>query len=292
MEIDHFQPMLKESIERFLTDFRRGATDFSDMSFIFSRLLQNLPDPSLDYVWFHTALSFYATKFTQSPSSDHQFFSSANLFELLVSSSGSCMSLDKRVSVLCPLVYHLYHLDFRNGDGAVKRDFECLLDGVISYICLACGGQGLDDGILSLNLSPSFVDLVHVWVVDKVDENSEFRDELNLFLPLVSHRIRSKVGVGCKLDYLAGVVMCEAFLLRLCSKFGSSMSRNELEKQLRDCVLQIMNGFHSFYFFGENFESLLMILLVTFLICSFANLNSIKLYAMFFLLKNVSYWFL
>ncbi|KAL5838610.1 hypothetical protein ACOSQ3_015779 [Xanthoceras sorbifolium] len=258
MQVDHFQPMLKESIDRFLSEYRRGATDFSKFSLIFSRLLQNLPDPSLDYVWFYSALTFYTTKFTLVPSSD-QLLATKHLFQLLVSSSSSC-NLVKKVAVLGPLLYELYNLVVDNDDS--KREVESLLDGVVSYISICCGPCGVtefdqDDGMLGLNLTPSFVDLVHVWVLDRSGNNCYFGDHLSMFLPVVSDRVRDGVGAGCKIGYLAGVVMCEAFLLRLCSKFGLSMLKEELDKELHDFTIQMLTGFRSCYFFDILFRMLL-----------------------------------
>ncbi|KAK2646159.1 hypothetical protein Ddye_021354 [Dipteronia dyeriana] len=251
MQIDHFQPMLRESIDRFLSEYRHGATDFSNYSLIFSRLLQNLPDPSLDYVWFYSALTFYTTKFAVVPSSSKQVLATKDLFQLLVSSSSSC-NLVKKVALLAPVLYELYHLVVENND--LKREVEGLIDGIVSYISICCGHFGVefdqvDDGmVVGLNLTPSFVDLVHVWVVDRIGKNCDFGDELRLFLPVISGRARDGVGVGCKVGYLAGVVMCEAFFLRLFSKFGFAMLREELGKELHDCTVQMLFGFRSYYF--------------------------------------------
>ncbi|KAK4853590.1 hypothetical protein QYF36_011292 [Acer negundo] len=252
MQIDQFQPMLRESIDRFLSEYRHGATDFSNYSLIFSRLLQNLPDPSLDYVWFYSALTFYTTKFASVPSSSKQVLATKDLFQLLVSSSSSC-NLVKKVALLAPVLYELYHLVVENND--LTREVEGLIDGIVSYISICCGPFGAefdqadDDGmVVGLNLTPSFVDLVHVWVVDRIGKNCDFGDELSMFLPVVSGRVRDGVGVGCKIGYLAGVVMCEAFFLRLCFKFGFGMSREELGKELHDCTIQMLSGFRSYYF--------------------------------------------
>ncbi|XP_031285256.1 uncharacterized protein LOC116143950 [Pistacia vera] len=242
---DHFQSMLKESVDRFLYEYRKGVTDFSNFTMIFSRLLQNLPDPSLEYVWFYSALTFYTTKFTAMPSSKH-VLAAKDLFQLLVSCSSSC-NVVKRVAILGPVIYELYHSVTDKKDS--KRDVESLLEGIASYISICCGTESeQDDRMECLNLNSCFLDLVHVWVVDRVGENCEFGD-LKVFLPIVGNKVRDGVGVGCRVGYLAGIVMCEAFLLRLCLKFGVTTSRDEWEKDLRDCALQMITGFRSFCFF-------------------------------------------
>ncbi|XP_044471410.1 uncharacterized protein LOC123200324 [Mangifera indica] len=242
---DNLQSMLKESVDRFLCEYQKGVTDFSNFTMIFSRLLQNLPDPSLEYVWFYSALTFYTSKFTAMPSSKH-VLATKDLFQLLVSCSSSC-NVVKRVAILGPVIYELFYLV--TDKKISKRDVESLLEGIVSYISICCGAEPeKDDGMECLNLNSCFLDLVHVWVVDRVGENCEFGD-LKVFLPIVGDEVRDGVGVGCRVGYLAGIVMCEAFLLRLCLKFAVANSRDELEKDLRNCALNIITGFRSFYFF-------------------------------------------
>lgn len=246
--VDNFQPMLKESIDRFLCEYRKGATDFSNFSSIFSRLLQNLPDPSLEYVWFYSALDFYTSNFTALPSSK-QVLATKDLFQLLVSCSSSC-NVVKRVALLAPVIYELYHLVVDKKE--LKREVESLLEGIVSYISIFCGSEiEQDDRIVDLSLSSCFMDLVRVWAVHKIGENCENGENLRAFLPIVSDKVRDSVGAGCKVGHLAGLVMCEVFLLRLCLKFHLGVSSQELEKHLRDCAVQMIVGFRNYYFLGQ-----------------------------------------
>lgn len=247
---DNFQPMLKESIDRFLCEYSKGSSDFSNITSIFSRLLQNLPDPSLEYVWFYSALNFYSSDFT-SLHSLKQVLAVKDLFQLLVSCSSSC-NVVKKVALLAPVIYELCHLVIDKKE--VYEEVEGLLEGIVSYISIFCGSElEQDDRILDPNLNCCFIDLVRVWVVSKVGENCDFRENLRLFLPIVSDKVRDNVCMGCKVGQLAGVVMCEAFWLRLCLKFGLGSLREELAKDLRDCAVQMIAGFRNHYFLGEFF---------------------------------------
>ena len=168
-----------------------------------------------------------------------------DLFQLLVSCSASC-SAAKRIAVLAPVVYELCNLAFD-----VKEHFEeeiqSLLEGVIIYVSICCSGNADprdgDDG-----LNSCFLDVIRVWVVDRFG----VVDELKAFFPIVSDEVRKGIRMmGCGVGYLAGVVMCEALLLKLCLKFGFKNSRAELEKEVRNCAVQTTSGFRCFFFFGE-----------------------------------------
>ncbi|PPR89651.1 hypothetical protein GOBAR_AA31032 [Gossypium barbadense] len=235
---DTFQLMLSESIHRFFTEYRSGSTDFSHFTSIFSRLLQNLPDPPLEFVWFYSAVTFHSTNKFNSP---NPVSSSKDLFQLLVSCSTSC-NAGKRISVLAPVIYDLYPLVFDRKE--LKREVESLLDGIMSYISICCGME--DDG--NDDLSSRFGDLLRVWMVDRVGMEGEKRDDLKVFFPLVSEESRRVIRGGCRVRYLAGVVMCQAFLLRLCLKFGYGIPKLELENDLHDCAVQMITGFRSFHF--------------------------------------------
>ncbi|KAL4335558.1 hypothetical protein GQ457_07G045050 [Hibiscus cannabinus] len=235
---DPFQLMLSESIHRFFTEYRSGSTDFSNFTSIFSRMLQNLPDPPLEFVWFYTAVTFHSTNKFNSPSS---ISSSKDLFQLLVSCSTPCNAV-KRISVLAPVIYELYPLAF--GQKEFKGEVESLLEGIVGYISICCGVE--DDG--NDDLSSRFGDLLRVWMVDRVGKEGEMRDDLKVFFPLVSEEAREAISAGCGIRYLAGVVMCQAFLLRLCLKFGYGLQKLELEKDVHDSAVHMITGFRKFHF--------------------------------------------
>lgn len=141
-----------------------------------------------------------------------------------------------------------------------RKEIENLLEGVVSYTSICCGGGGdcevvgVKEEEESLTVS-GFRDVLGVWTVDNCGD----RDELKVFFPVVSEEVRNGIRVGCGVGYLAGVVMCEAFLLRLCLKFGSGNSRLELEKDLHNWAIQMINGFQSYWFIGESLLTLFML---------------------------------
>lgn len=242
--------MVQDSIIQFLAAYRRGATDFSDFSSISTRLLNNFHDPPLENVWFHSAITFQAKKFTvQDPL--ERVSEAKYLFKQLVSfgdwyCSNSAL---KRIALLAPVVYELYNLLSENR--YLEGEFEMLLEDVVrnssvnSSIFCEYGRKGGDDGGLNF----CFLDTIRVWTVGRFGVG----DELEAFFPIVSDEVRKgMMKMGCKVSYVAGVVMCEALLLKLCLKFGLDISRVELEKDIRDLAFQTMTGFQSSYFFGEN----------------------------------------
>ncbi|KAM4121487.1 hypothetical protein ACB094_01G009300 [Castanea mollissima] len=225
-----YQPMLTESIQRFLTEYRNGVTDFSNFGSIFSRLLQIVPDPPLQILWFYSALTFHTSKLTHhhhnSPISKRVVLVK-ELFQLLTARSSPCGQF-KKIATLAPVIYELYHLAVQHDNKISRKEIENLLEGVVSYTSICCGGGG-------------DCEVVGVKEEEESFTVSGFRDVL----------------VGCGVGYLAGVVMCEAFLLRLCLKFGSGNSRLELEKDLHNWAIQTINGFQSFWFLDTLLKMLL-----------------------------------
>ncbi|XP_059454454.1 uncharacterized protein LOC132184734 isoform X2 [Corylus avellana] len=252
---DPFQTMLKESVHRFLAEYRKGATDFSNFGSIFSRLLQNLPDPPLEFVWFYSALTFHSAKLTGTAQDDSSKRVSVvkELFQLLVSCSSPCGE-PKRIAMLAPVICELYCLVLDKK--SLNPEVESLLEGLVCYSSICCGA-GLEEEDAGFAGS-GFSDVLHAWTVDKIG----IGDELRVVFPMVSDGVRKAIRMGCGVGYLAGVVMCEALLLRLCFKFwlGSGSSRMELEKDVRDSAIHMINGFRSFWFLGESYSCLLEIL--------------------------------
>ncbi|KAM7274823.1 hypothetical protein ACFE04_016689 [Oxalis oulophora] len=257
---DHFEPLLKESIHRFFTQYKNGSTDFSNFTSIFSRLLHNLADPPLEILWFYAALNSHCSK-----SLSHQqnlvdrVSLLKELFQLLTSYSASSCIVSKRIALLAPVIYDFCHLLFYKKE--FRSEIELLLEGIFSYISICCAEQVQVplDHREGLRLNSSFADLVRVWLLDRNrDNNCEIGEDLRLFLPIASDNVRKLVvEEQCGVQYLAGVVTCEVFLLRLCLKFGLGVSRVELEKDLLDCAVQMMTGFQSFYFFDALIRMLL-----------------------------------
>ncbi|KAG6591457.1 hypothetical protein SDJN03_13803, partial [Cucurbita argyrosperma subsp. sororia] len=251
-QLDPYGLMLSESIQRFFDEYRKGVTDFSNFIPIFSRLLRNLPDPPVAVVWFYSALTFHTAKSTARDSSE-TLLAVKDLFQLLVSCTASSCS-SKRIAVLAPVIYCLFDLIVEKKTS--KEEAENLIDGVVSYISICCGQESEEDGSF-LGFGPYFLDLARVWMVDKPGE------DLKGFLPLVSHEICQGISTNAGVGYFAGIVMFEAFLLRLCLKFASRMSMVELQNELHGRAVQMIAGFRSCHFYDIFFRMLLHSVLPT-----------------------------
>lgn len=236
------QPLLKESIHRFLIEHQNGATDFSNFTSIFSRFLHNLPDPPLEIVWFYSALTFHSTKFTDT---SKQVLLVKDLFQLLVSCSSSCNAV-RKIAVLAPVIHELFTAV--SGKKDLREEIESLTEGIICYVSINCADNS-DEHEGFGDLVSCYRELVRVWMVGKIGGDCKFGEDLRLFCPVVSDGVREgMVSEGFGVGYLAGVVTCEAFLLRLCLKFGCGISRVELDKELLNCAAQMISAFRSYYF--------------------------------------------
>ncbi|KAI3956912.1 hypothetical protein MKX01_000946 [Papaver californicum] len=264
----HYENMLRESIDRFLEEFQKKEdTNFSGFTSIFFRFLQSRLIPPLETIWFYSSVKFLSNK-TDNDDDDsvRRVLGIRDLFQLLSASSAPCNGV-KSIAVLAPVLFKLYHLVSeltKKGESLgvrekkALREIECLVDGVVGYISICGCNGGIDDGGDDLSVS-CFGDLVKVWTIKGGKKGSV--EVLREFLPLVSDEIRDGFGEeeGVKVDYLAGVVIVEAFLLSLCLKCraGSGVSKMELEKELKAWVVGTITGFRNCYFFGMLLRLLL-----------------------------------
>ncbi|XP_027333702.1 uncharacterized protein LOC113848412 [Abrus precatorius] len=240
-----YQPMLKESINRFFAEYRRGVTDFADFSSIFSRMLHTTPNPPIQILWFYAALDFHTSRFRQ-PS--RTISAVKDLFRVLVSCSATCGSMT-RIAALAPLLFELCRLMLRERE--LKSEVESLVEAVVGYISILCGNKEVYDDDVAV-LEGDFVDLITVWMVDDCDG-----DCVKGFFPFVSDRFRKGIEMGCEVGFLAGVVMCEAFLLKMCLGFEAGISKVEMEEKLLASAVQTITGFRSFHFLDTLFRMML-----------------------------------
>ena len=84
-----------------------------------------------------------------------------------------------------------------------------------------------------------FKDLIIVWTVDD-DKDYNKGGVLGLgFFPFVSEKFRNRmIERGCGVRVLAGVVMWETLLLKLCLAFEKGIGRVEQEKKLMAFAVQ------------------------------------------------------
>jgi hypothetical protein len=139
-----------------------------------------------------------------------------------------------------------------SGKKDLREEIESLTEGIICYVSINCADNS-DEHEGFGDLVSCYRELVRVWMVGKIGGDCKFGEDLRLFCPVVSDGVREgMVSEGFGVGYLAGVVTCEAFLLRLCLKFGCGFSRVELEKELLNGAAQMISAFRSYYFVGEN----------------------------------------
>ncbi|XP_042494647.1 uncharacterized protein LOC122073966 [Macadamia integrifolia] len=252
---ENYEIMLKESIERFLDQCRRGISDFSGFSSMFFRLLQARVDPPLEIIWFYSAVSFRAGDLVgHDPQS--RVLMAKDLFQLLAACSASCKGF-KSIAVLAPVLFELFQSVVNlpekklssKGEKKLTREIEGLIEGIVSYISICCS-KGSDEEDALVALLPCFKDLIRVWMTDRLERNRDVWEDLRMLFPLVSEDIHQGLAGGeCVLGYLAGVVIVESFLLRLCLRFRAGLSREELKKDLRTWAVGSVTGFRNSYFF-------------------------------------------
>ncbi|KAF3447513.1 hypothetical protein FNV43_RR12699 [Rhamnella rubrinervis] len=251
--------MLRESIHLFLDGYRFGVADLNDFSSISMRLLRDhAADPSIEVVWFHSAVTFLTAKFAaQLPLKRVRL--AEDIFQRLVSSTDVCGAL-KRIAVLAPIVYLLTDLVVEKRHLELEGHVQGFLERVVAYvgICFIDASKREESEDYGLSgLGSCFMETIRAWMVDKIGIDHE-EVCLKAFFPIVSDEVRSgMVKMGCGVGYVAGVVMCEALMLKLYFKFGSVTSRVELQKDVHDLAVQTMNGFRNIFFFDILFRVLL-----------------------------------
>ncbi|VAH77332.1 unnamed protein product [Triticum turgidum subsp. durum] len=211
------ESLLRDSTSRFLAAVSAAPDpDLTNFRSLFSRVLTTYPDPPLEAVWFFSALTFH-----DAPDDLR------SILHLLSAFTASSPAAAKPLALLAPVVSELFH------SAKPRREIEALVEAVLSYISICssrpAGGEvNADAG----RLLPGFGELVKVWSV----RNSRDRCPFQVLFPLVGEEARRELMKdGCTVTFLAGVVVAEAFLLRLCLKVQgvAGVPRSELQKELR-----------------------------------------------------------
>ncbi|CAO2183443.1 unnamed protein product [Urochloa humidicola] len=220
-----------------------GAADLTNFHRVFSRVLSGYPDPPLEAVWFFSALSFHDRP------DDLR-----SLLQLLSAFAASSPSAAKPLALLAPVISELFH------SGKTRRETEALVEAVVSYISICSSrpaassavGASADAG----RLLPAFGELVKVWSV----RHSKDRCPFQVLFPLAGEEARRELmKEGCSVEYLAGVVVAEAFLFRLCLKVqnATGVPRAELQKELRTWAVSSIPVFQNQHFYGILLNMLL-----------------------------------
>ncbi|TKW15219.1 hypothetical protein SEVIR_5G222400v4 [Setaria viridis] len=240
------ESLLRDSASGFLAAVSAapapGAADLTNFHRVFSRVLSGYPDPPLEAIWFFSALSFH-----DSPGDLR------SLLQLLSAFTASSPGAAKPLALLAPVISELFHSD------KTRRETEALVEAVLSYISIcssrpaaSADGASADAG----RLLPAFGELVKVWSV----RHSMDRCPFQVLFPLAGEEARRELmKEGCSVEYLAGVVVAEAFLLRLCLKVqnGTGVPRAELQKELKMWAVSSIPVFQNQHFFGVLLNMLL-----------------------------------
>ncbi|XVE54117.1 hypothetical protein DITRI_Ditri03aG0055700 [Diplodiscus trichospermus] len=254
---ENYQLSLKQSVEDLLAETHKENPKFSDFIDKFYDLMQAKIDPPLESIWVYSALSFRSHKFgNEDPLNRLSIIK--DLF-LLVSSCSSPCNSSKSIALLAPIVFEVYKLVVEvlgkdlgsKGEKQVNRKVKSVVEVIIGYISMCCCKDLSESEDLDMNFVIALEDLVSIWT----DRNLNVQS----FLPLLSNEIYRVISEkGFDVNYLAGVVMVEAYLLKLCLDIRIGTEGKVLEKELRSWAVASISSFHNFYFFEMLVRMLLM----------------------------------
>lgn len=238
--------MLKESINHFLASYQNGSCDFSVFESIFFRLVQTMPDPPLEITWFYSAVTFHSSK----SAGFSKTIVAKDLFQLLISCSGSCNGT-KKIALLAPLIYVLYDIvcEFSRNGLSLTSEIKELVEKIVDYICLCLvlpeNGNMIDDDIVC------FEELAGVWMVHLVGKCAKVEENLGVFFPIVSVEVHKGQKSRRGIRDLAGIVICEVFLLALSLKFNMRFVNEDFQKNARNWAIHTLKQFQNTEFLGE-----------------------------------------
>lgn len=248
---ENYEFTLAQLIQNVLAEFRNGNSGFSHFMEGFYELIQARADPPLESIWFYSALTFRSRSFNIKGDFLERVAAMKVLFQLVCSCSAPCGS-SKTIALLSPVVSEVYKLivDMLEKDLDSKREkkamreVKSLVEAILGFINLSlCKDSDKNGESLDFNLTTPFVDLISIW--------THPNEGLDQFLPLVSSEVRGEFSSGvCDVRRLAGVVIAETFLMKLCLDFNTGRSRQDLEKDLRIWAVGSISRIKNFYFFG------------------------------------------
>ncbi|KAL0311889.1 UNVERIFIED_CONTAM: hypothetical protein Sradi_5588200 [Sesamum radiatum] len=216
-------------------EYPKNVSSSSNLLSIFYRLIRDLKDPPLEIIWFYAAVTYHGAKSSALPP-PMKLLVAKDLLQLLNSCSCFC-SIVKKIAVIAPILYLLYHLEFNFSarDPGLREEIRIVVEGIVSYISICCS-QYLEGGEQRLdNLGVYILGLVRVWTVDQIRTNRD-AEVLASFFPVLTNEFQQEVTVH--LGYLAGVVMNEIFFLRLYLKICMGINEEELQGDVLKLAIQ------------------------------------------------------
>ncbi|MBA0789749.1 hypothetical protein Gohar_014440 [Gossypium harknessii] len=249
---ENYHLSLKQSMEDLLAETHKKTPNFSGFIDKFYSLMQAKVDPPLESIWVYTALSFRSRNFEKGDPLNRLSIIN-DLFQLVSSCSSPCNS-SKSIALLAPIVFEVYKLVVEvlgKDSRKVNKRIKSLVEVIIGYISMCCcKGFSEESENIDMDLVIPVEDLVSIWIDRNVN--------LQSFLPLVSNEICGMISErGFNVNYLAGVVMVEAFLLKLCLDLRIGIEGIVLEKDLKSWAVASISSFHNFYFFEMLMRMLL-----------------------------------
>ncbi|KGN66216.1 uncharacterized protein LOC116406200 [Cucumis sativus] len=254
---ENYEFTLAQSIQNVLAEIRKGNVVFSQFTKRFYKLIQARADPPLESIWFYSALKFRSSF---NPKGDflERVAAMKVLFQLVCSCSAPCGS-SKTITLLSPVVSEVYKLviDMRGKDlnstreKKAMREVKSLVEAILGFMNLSSREDSdKNDKSLDFSLITPFMDLISIW--------TQPNEGLDQFLPLVCSEVREEFSSGeCDVRRLAGVVIAEIFLMKLCLDFNYGRSRQDLEKDLITWAVGSITQIRNFY----SFETLVRVLL-------------------------------
>ncbi|MBA0784941.1 hypothetical protein Gotri_000142 [Gossypium trilobum] len=249
---ENYHLSLKQSMEDLLAETHKKTPNFSGFIDKFHSLMQAKVDPPLESIWVYTALSFRSRNFEKGDPLNRLSIIN-DLFQLVSYCSSPCNS-SKSIALLAPIVFEVYKLVVEvlgKDSRKVNKRIKSLVEVIIGYISMCCcKGFSEESENIDMDLVIPVEDLVSIWIDRNVN--------LQTFLPLVSSEICGMISErGFNVNYLAGVVMVEAFLLKLCLDLRIGIEGIVLEKELKSWAVASISSFHNFYFFEMLMRMLL-----------------------------------
>lgn len=243
---ENYQVSLNQSLEKVLAEIQQKTPNLSNFVDVFYELMQAEIDPTFESIWVYSALVFRSQDFANEDALN-RLSATKDLFQLISACSSPCSS-SKSIALLAPVVFQVCNLvaEILGKDLSSKkekkaiREVKSFIEVILGHISICCS-KDLDEESRSTDMkfAMSVQDLVSVWK----DGNESFQS----FFPLVCNEMCREI-TGRGVSYLAGVVVVEAFLLKLCFSLRFEAAEVKVE-ELRSWTVGAITGFRSFYFF-------------------------------------------
>ncbi|XP_076900917.1 uncharacterized protein LOC143555210 [Bidens hawaiensis] len=254
---DEYELTINQSIQSLLDSLQNPNLDLSSFTTKFVELMQEKPNSHLETIWVLSGLTFKISNHEKDGILD-QLSAVKDLFQSVTTLSASSSPVVS-IALTAPVIYKLYSviIDLKSKEVGLmskkkaRREIKSFVDVILGYFSICCEGLNSDDdtGLISpLN------DLISIWVRGESTENGSKQ-----FFPLLSDEITHWVNEksGGNIGVLAGAVIVEALLLKLCLKFSDGSLKQELQNELRTWAVCSITGFHNFYLFDILVKMLL-----------------------------------